>query len=153
VLYSAKIVLRLPGSFVMGELRRFGVSIEAELGDRFDAHLRAKGIPSRSEGIRDLVRNALVAAEWTGTQEVAGTISMVYDHHRRELLAKLMDLQHDYHGLTVASQHVHLQHDACLEVLIVKGPASRVQGLFDRLRAIKGMKHIAITRTTPGHRP
>lgn len=136
---------------VMGGLRRFGVSIEAELSDRFDAYLRAKGVPNRSEGIRDLVREVLVGEEWRGNEEVAGTISMVYDHHKRELLTKLMDLQHDYHELIVASQHVHLEHDTCLEVVIVKGPAARLQELYDRLQAVKGVKHVAITRTSLAH--
>jgi CopG family nickel-responsive transcriptional regulator len=134
----------------MPDLRRFGISIEAELSDRFDAYLAEKGCPNRSEGIRDLVRDVLVGEEWAENTEVAGCISLVYDHHRRELLTRLMDLQHDDHDLVLASQHVHIEHDTCLEVLIVRGRANRIRAFFHKLQALKGIKHVAISRTSLG---
>ncbi len=134
----------------MTDLTRFGVSIDKSLSERFDEYIREHGYTNRSEAIRDLMREALVRREWESGAEVAGGISLVYDHHKRELLNIIMDIQHDFHGLIISTQHVHISHHACLEVLIMKGKAEDIRCLFNKLHAVKGIKHIGITKTSTG---
>ncbi|MEK9149342.1 MAG: nickel-responsive transcriptional regulator NikR, partial [Candidatus Desantisbacteria bacterium] len=102
-------------------LVRFGVSLEDVLLVRFDGHLKEKGYPTRSKAISDLIREALVKEEWVGQGNVAGTVTLIYDHHRRELVNKLTDIQHDFYKIIISSQHIHLDHNNCLEVVVVKG--------------------------------
>lgn len=91
----------------MAELVRFGVSLEKDLLAHFDSHLKGKKYTNRSEGIRDLIRDDLVKKQWQEGKEIAGTITMIYDHHKRELVNKLMDIQHDFGGLIISTQHIH----------------------------------------------
>lgn len=134
----------------MTELTRFGVSIEKKLAREFDSLVRKENYPNRSEAIRDMIREKLVKKEWMGRDEVAGTITLVYDHHRRDLLNSLVDVQHDYHSLIAANQHVHLDHDNCLEVVVVKGKPVEIENLTNRLKSAKGVKHVQLTMTTTG---
>ncbi len=135
----------------MAPLVRFGVSLEKELLDPFDRHIRRKNYANRSEALRDLIRHELVQEEWAAAGEVAGAVTLIYDHHKRELVNTLMDIQHDFGGLIISSQHVHLDHDNCLEIIAVKGLAKEVQSLADRLRAVKGVKHGTLSMSTTGH--
>lgn len=134
----------------MTELIRFGVSIEKELLAKFDRYIKHKNYPNRSEAFRDLIRDSLVKKEWLEEHEVAGAITLVYNHHKRELVNKLTDIQHDFHGLVVSSQHIHLDGDNCLEIIAVKGNPKRIVNLANNLKATKGVKHGALTMATTG---
>jgi CopG family transcriptional regulator, nickel-responsive regulator len=125
----------------MSELFRFGVSIDKSLLDRFDRLIKRKKYTNRSEAFRDLIRDELVRREWAEGKEVAGAITFVYGHHQPDLLNKLMEIQHRYHGLIISAQHIHLDHRHCLEILAVKGNPGEVQQLADRLRSVKGVRH------------
>lgn len=129
---------------------RFGVSLDRDLLNRFDLEIKKKGYTNRSEAIRDLIRGSLVKKEWEEGEEVAGAITLVYDHKKRELVNKLTDLQHDYHEVIISTQHIHLDKNNCLEIVVVKGKPKEVVNLADRLRAMKGVKHGALTMTTTG---
>ncbi|HCL90956.1 MAG TPA: nickel-responsive transcriptional regulator NikR, partial [Candidatus Atribacteria bacterium] len=119
----------------MSEIIRFGVSLEKELLEKFDILIKEKKYPNRSEAIRDLIRENLVKKEWVEGKEVAGAITLVFDHHKRELMNTLTDIQHDFHTLIISSQHIHLDHDNCLEIIVVKGKPTEVRELADKLRA------------------
>jgi len=134
----------------MPELIRFGVSLEKRLLENFDSLIARKEYSNRSEAIRDLIRDSFVKEEWEKDKEVAGAISIVYDHHKRELVDKVMDIQHEYHDMIIASQHAHLDHHNCLEVIIVKGKAGKIKNLSDKLRSIKAVKHGSLSLTTLG---
>ena len=124
----------------MGEIVRFGVSIDPELLNRFDGLCNEKGYENRSEAIRDLIRKSLVEREWNqNTGEVAATLTLIYNHHKSGLAQKLTQAQHDAHHLIVTMLHVHLDHDNCLEVIVLKGESEEVKNLSDRLIATKGI--------------
>jgi CopG family transcriptional regulator, nickel-responsive regulator len=134
----------------MPRLLRFGVSLEEDLLKQYDLLVRKRGYASRSEALRDLIRRELVARQWEGGREIAGAITIVYDHHRRQLVNRLLDVQHDFGGIIISSQHVHLGHDSCLEIIAVKGSPAEAQKLADRLRSIKGVKHGTLSMSTTG---
>lgn len=135
----------------MTELVRFGVSMNEQLLKMFDKKIVARGYANRSEAVRDLIRNRLVEMEWEDeNQEVAGTITLVYDHHVRGLSHLLTELQHNWHELFLTTTHVHLDHHNCLEVLVIKGPAGKVREVADRLVGVKGVKHGQLTITSTG---
>ncbi|WP_302513913.1 nickel-responsive transcriptional regulator NikR [uncultured Desulfovibrio sp.] len=135
----------------MGKLTRFGVSLDEELLEPFDALCAVKGYSNRSEAIRDLIRKALVAEEWHQADgQGAGTLTLVYDHHKNDLARRLTQMQHDEHDIIIATLHVHLDHHNCLEVLILKGEATRVRALADKLISCKGVKHGTFSGTTTG---
>ena len=135
----------------MGKLTRFGVSLDEELLEPFDALCAVKGYSNRSEAIRDLIRKALVAEEWQQADgQGAGTLTLVYDHHKNDLARRLTQMQHDEHDIIIATLHVHLDHHNCLEVLILKGEAARVRALADKLMSCKGVKHGTFSGTTTG---
>lgn len=135
----------------MGKLTRLGVSLDEELLEPFDALCAVKGYSNRSEAIRDLIRKALVAEEWHQADgQGAGTLTLVYDHHKNDLARRLTQMQHDEHDIIIATLHVHLDHHNCLEVLILKGEATRVRALADKLISCKGVKHGTFSGTTTG---
>lgn len=134
----------------MTSLVRFGVSVEQRLLDEFDELIARKGYTNRSEAIRDLIRDHLVGQEWDDDQETVGTVTFVYDHHVRDLTHRLTALQHDYQHLIQSGMHVHLDHDHCLEVLVLRGKGSEIQRLSDALVSTKGVKHGKLTMTTTG---
>ena len=135
----------------MGKLTRFGVSLDEELLEPFDALCAVKGYSNRSEAIRDLIRKALVAEEWQQADgQGAGTLTLVYDHHKNDLARRLTQMQHDEHDIIIATLHVHLDHHNCLEVLILKGEAARVRALADKLISCNGVKHGTFSGTTTG---
>ncbi len=134
----------------MEKLARFGVSLDGKLLELFDRAIKNRGYTSRSEAIRDLIRSDLVAREWEEAKEVVGVIMLVYDHHRRELQKAVTDLQHRHLGEIVSTQHVHLDHHNCLEVVIVRGGSGKVRELADRLQALRGVKHCSLSMSTTG---
>ncbi len=137
----------------MAGVCRIGVSIGGDLLAKFDGLMAARGYTSRSEAFRDMIRKELVQEAWQSPgAEVFGTVTLVYDHHARLLTGKLTGLQHQYHGAILSSLHVHLDHDNCLEVILVKGKAGLVRKLADALIAVKGVKHGRYTVTTGGRR-
>ena len=135
----------------MSKVVRFGVSLEKELLAKFDKLIGEKDYPNRSEAIRDLIRENLVKKEWAAEgEEVAGAITLVYDHHKRELVNKLTDIQHDFHRLIISTQHIHLDHNHCLEIAVVRGKPKEVERLAQKMRSTKGVKHGALTMATTG---
>jgi CopG family nickel-responsive transcriptional regulator len=130
---------------------RYTVSMDARLLDKFDALIERKGYANRSEAIRDLIRAQLVEEQWReATGKVAATVTLVYDHHSRQVADRLADLQHHHHDLVVSATHVHLDNDNCLEVVILRGMARAVRALADELIACKGVKHGKAVLTTEG---
>jgi CopG family transcriptional regulator, nickel-responsive regulator len=128
---------------------RVSLSLPTALAAALDQLAEAKGAASRSALVADLVREAVVEhRSRKGRQDIAGTITLVYDHHARNLQAKLTDIQHDAEALIVAVMHVHLSHHDCLEVLVVRGQARKVRKLADHLGAVRGVKHARLTITT-----
>lgn len=135
----------------MGKTIRFGVSLDSDLLEKFDALCDERSYQTRSEAIRDLIRNMLIQKEWEDVQgETAGTLSMVYDHHQSDLAQKLTELQHDYLDIIVASLHVHLDHNNCMEILVLRGIGERLRDLGQKLTSTKGVKHGKLTLTTTG---
>ncbi len=132
------------------KLSRFGVSLEGELLGKFDAFIRAEGYFNRSQAIAGLIRKEFVSNEFSRGGAVAGAVTLVYDHHRREVVNKLLDIQHDHGATIISGQHVHLDHDNCLEIIAVKGPGIKVKTLADRLKAVKGVKHATLSVTSAG---
>ncbi|MBV9267317.1 MAG: nickel-responsive transcriptional regulator NikR [Acidobacteriaceae bacterium] len=134
----------------MGQLTRTGIAIDDDLLARFDRFIARQGYANRSEAFRDLIRDRLVGAAVEAPEaHVVGTITLIYDHHSRLLPEKLMDLQHDHHDVIIATTHAHIDHDTCLEVLVVKGRAKQVQKLADLLIGTKGVRHGRLVMTSP----
>lgn len=131
---------------------RFGVSIEPDLLKNFDKMIKKEGYTNRSEAIRDLIRKNLITEKNKNPEaEAIGTLTMIYDHHVRNLTDKLLDLQHDHTKEILTTTHVHIDHHNCLEVLVLKGKTRSVQKLADNIKALKGIKHgeLVITQTSP----
>ena len=133
-------------------LTRFSISIDEELMDQFDAKIRKDRCPTRSKAVGDLIRSSLVQTEWQEGDEVAGAIVLVYDHHTRDVVNRLMDVQHDCHDAIISTQHIHLDHDNCLEIVAVKGTSREITTLVKRLKAVKGLKHVSLAAGTMGQR-
>ncbi len=135
----------------MSDIIRFGVSIDSQLIKKFDALINRKGYATRSEAIRDMIRDTLVEEEWeAGAQETVGTITIVYNHHTRELEHALTDMQHKSFHQIISTLHVHLDAHNCLEVLVVKGKGLEIKKIADRLIGTRGVKHGKLTMTTTG---
>jgi CopG family nickel-responsive transcriptional regulator len=135
----------------MSELVRFGVSLEKALLDRFDVLIRGKQYTNRSEALRDLIRQELVKREWQEGHDVAGAITMIYDHHQRDILRRAMDIQHEFQKVIISTQHIHLDHHNCLEILAARGEAADIRKLADALRSIKGVRHSTLNMSSTGH--
>jgi len=123
------------------EVKRFGVSLEKDLLNALNSFVKKHKFPNRSQAIRFLIRNNLTEQKWRQNEEVAGCIVLVYDHHKRDLLNKSTNLQHQYQDLVLSVQHVHLNHHNCLETIAIMGKAKKLVELADRLIALKGIKH------------
>ena len=136
----------------MTDLARFGISIDQRLLDSFDQLIRTKGYVNRSEAIRDMIRNALVEdqLERVDTTPTVGTVTLIYDHHTRDLSDKLTEHQHSHHEAIVSALHVHLDAHHCLEVVVVRGSAAQVKRLAGELIGTKGVKHGKLVLTTVG---
>lgn len=131
-------------------LVRFGVSIEEDVLAKFDNLIKKKGYANRSKAIGDLIRESLVEQEWKSGKVVAGIITLVYDHHQRELASALTNTQHDFHQIIISTQHIHLDHHRCLEVVVVRGKPQEIQGLADKLRSTRGVEHTSLSMATTG---
>jgi len=136
----------------MSDVVRFGISIDERLLEKFDRHIDDKGYSNRSEAVRDLIRNALVDEQWAKDDqgEMVGTVSLVYDHHTRELSDKLTEHQHSHHRNIISALHVHLDEHHCLEVVVIKGKAGVIRKLAEELIGTKGVKHGRLMTTTTG---
>jgi CopG family nickel-responsive transcriptional regulator len=134
----------------MGVLSRIGIAIDSELLKRFDRSIAQSGYTNRSEAFRDLIRDRLVGERTADPQSpVVGTITLIYDHHASGVSEKLTELQHKEHELVVSTSHAHLDHDSCLEVLLVRGSSARVAKFADRLIGLKGVQHGRLVMTVP----
>ena len=130
---------------------RFSVSLPPALLEQLDQMTAQKGYENRSQAMADMIRAQLVEhRQKYGTEEIAGTITLVYDHHKQHVQAALTEIQHDHHHVIVCSSHVHLDHDNCLEVLVVRGKAELIKRIADELTSAKGVKHGKLTITTTG---
>ncbi|HTI99222.1 MAG TPA: nickel-responsive transcriptional regulator NikR, partial [Dongiaceae bacterium] len=129
----------------------FSVSLPPKLLKQFDTMAGEKGYDNRSLAIADMMRDHLVEhRQKFGAEEIAGTITLVYDHHKSHVQETLTDIQHDHHEVIISALHVHLDHHNCLEVLVVRGPAGQIKKISDALIAAKGVKHGKLTVTTTG---
>ena len=135
----------------MGKLVRFGVSLDEELLVPFDQMCTLHGYSNRSEAIRDLIRNALLKEKFKKIDNCSsGILSIVYDHHKYDLANKVLNIQHEDFEIIITSVHVHLDHENCLEVLILKGTTERMNHLANKLISLRGIKHGTFTATSLG---
>jgi CopG family transcriptional regulator, nickel-responsive regulator len=140
----------------MGFLSRIGIALDSDLLDRFDRHISRQGYTNRSEAFRDLIRDKLVAQQTASPgATVVGTVTLIYDHHAHGVTEKLTELQHAHHQLVVSTSHAHLDHDSCLEVLIVHGKSAVVEAFAGRLIGLKGVQHgrlvMSVSEPAPLH--
>jgi len=131
------------------KLMRIGVSLPSNLLRRFDSIIKERGYSSRSEGIRDAIRNYIVEYEWMSGEsgERVGVVTFIYDHERKGIDSELVDLQHHFIDVIRTSLHIHLDKSNCLEVVIVGGDAKRLKELTERIMSLKGVKHVKLTTT------
>ena len=134
----------------MEKLVRFGVSLPGDLLKKFDRLIGERKYQNRSEAIRDLLRRELIKKEMTSGKNATGAVLIVYDHHKRELVNKLIDIQHDYHDVIISSQHVHLDHHNCIEIIAVKGNVEKIRTFSNMLQSQKGVKQGELTLATTG---
>ena len=134
----------------MGKTVRFGVSVESELLASFDRFVKKHGYPNRSKALRDLMRQALVEEAWDEDAETVGSLTLVYDHHDPGLVQKLTEIQHHYHGNTIATMHSHATQSDCIEIVMLKGRASIIKSLADKLISTKGVKHGQLVMSAVG---
>lgn len=129
-------------------LVRFGVSLEKELLSRFDKYISQRGYDNRSKAIADLIRKEFVEEKFKIGGEVVGAVTVVYDHHKRDLVNKVLNLQHDYSDIIISTQHIHLDHNNCLEIIAVRGKSNIIKKLKDKLSSLKGIKHTTLSITS-----
>jgi CopG family nickel-responsive transcriptional regulator len=134
----------------MSTVYRFGISLDKQLIEDFDRHIQRENYKNRSEAIRDLIREELVREQWRCEGVVAGAITLTYDHHKRDLVNKVIAIQHDFHHIIISSQHAHLDHHNCLEIIAVKGTSRDVSELAARLKSTRDVLHVALTMSTTG---
>ncbi|HLJ15676.1 MAG TPA: nickel-responsive transcriptional regulator NikR [Bryobacteraceae bacterium] len=135
----------------MSELSRIGVAIDSDLLEKFERLIAKRGYTNRSEAFRDLIRDELVETSWESPDsQVVGTVTLLYDHHVRMLSDKLMDMQHEAYRHVLSTLHVHLDHDNCLEVLVLRGKAAEVKKIAEALISTKGVKHGRLTISASG---
>jgi CopG family nickel-responsive transcriptional regulator len=132
-------------------LRRFGVSLPDALLEKFDRLIERRGYSNRSEAIRDMIRATLVEEEWAAnTGEVVAALTIVYDHHSSDISHRLLGIQHDAHDTILSTMHIHMDAHNCMEVLVLRGAAQRVEDVANRLISARGVKHGKLFRTTRG---
>jgi len=134
----------------MPKVTRVTVSIDEPLLEQFEQYLKDNGYPSRSEGIKSIMRHALVEDEWQNDSDVAAAVTIVYDHHKPGVMQRMTEIQHDYGNMVICTQHVHLDHHNCMEVLIVRGKSADIKALYAALKSIKGLKHSSLSASTTG---
>ncbi|MCL1972298.1 MAG: nickel-responsive transcriptional regulator NikR [Endomicrobia bacterium] len=129
----------------MTKISRFGVSLNKDILDKFDRLINDQEYPTRSKAIEDLINFYISGENLTNdTTSVIGTINIIYDHHKRELLKKLTDIQHDFQEIIVSSQHIHVSHHDCFEIIIVKGLKKEIEKLFSRVKGTKGIQNASL---------
>jgi CopG family nickel-responsive transcriptional regulator len=133
------------------ELMRIGVSLPDNLLERFDEIIKKRGYSSRSEGIRDAIRNYIIHYDWMNevVGERIGIISLIYEHDQRGLVSSLTEIQHEHSDLIKSSVHVHLDHDNCLEIIVSEGEGKRVKELAEQMMALKGVKYVKLSTVSP----
>jgi CopG family transcriptional regulator, nickel-responsive regulator len=130
---------------------RFSISVPDSLAKQLDQMARQKGYDNRSLAVADMIRAHLIEHRQNfGDEDIAGTITLLYDHHRQHVQAALTDIQHDHQAVIIATLHVHLDHHNCMEVLAVRGRAALIKRIADELIAAKGVKHGKLTVTSTG---
>lgn len=135
----------------MQKITRFGVSIDQKLLEHFDEKISSEGYLNRSEAIRDLIRECLVEKDWKlGDEEMIGVVSLVFSHAQRELTEALTEIQHHHYPSIISAVHIHLDHDNCLEVLILKGKGKKLRTITDELKTLRGVKHCQLSISTTG---
>lgn len=135
----------------MSPLSRIGISIDSELLSQFDSLIEKMGYSNRSEAFRDLIRDKLISErQEVKDDQSVGVVSIVYDHHKKEISDRIVEMQHEFGESIITSMHVHLDKDNCLEVIIARGRASRVKSIADRLIGTKGVKHGRLAMTSTG---
>jgi len=135
----------------MDRITRFGVSLETDLLEKFDSLIEKTGYSSRSEAIRDLIRERLVSEEWKDEdKETVGILGLVYSHEMRELTETLTKIQHQYVNIIVSSIHIHLDHHNCLEIVVLRGKSSLIKKIADELMSTRSVKHGKLIMTTTG---
>ena len=140
------VIVILNTYLVMG-IVRFGVSLEEDLLEALDKYAEENLFKNRSQAIRYLINKSLVSEKWDNDAIVAGSITLVFDHHRRELVNKLTNIQHRYHDNILSSLHFHLEHDLCMEIIAGKGKSSVLIELANSLISVKGIEHGKLTAT------
>ena len=136
----------------MGVLSRIGIALDSDLIKRFDRSIARRGYTNRSEAFRDLIRDRLVTEQTAAPDAiVVGTVTLIYNHHASGITEKLTEIQHEHHELVVSTSHAHLDHDSCLEVLIVHGKSAKVEKFADLLIGLKGVQHGRLVMTVPAH--
>jgi len=131
-------------------MKRFGVSLEDNLLKELDGLVKKHQLPNRSQAIRFLIRKNLVQEQWQNNVEVSACVALIYDHHRRDLLSKSTHVQHKSQHLILSTQHIHLDHNNCLEIIALKGKAKQLRELADKLIALKGVKHGGLVMSAIG---
>ncbi|MEO0270219.1 MAG: nickel-responsive transcriptional regulator NikR [candidate division WOR-3 bacterium] len=134
----------------MTKLKRFSVSLDRDLVSKFDKEIKKKNYPTRSKAIGDLIREYLVKKEWIEGKEVIGAIILIYNHHKRELVNKLLNIEHHFHKIIISSQHVHLDENNCLEIVITRGKPKDIEKLSNKLKSTKGVKYSSLNIATTG---
>lgn len=127
----------------MADLTRFGISMERWLLQNFDEYIRDAGYDNRSQAIAELMRSAVAENRWDQGGAIAGALSVIYNHHNRDLLSNYMEIQHRYFDIILSNQHIHLDHDNCLEIIALRGSAQRVRQLIGELRGMRGLEQIS----------
>ena len=135
----------------MSDIIRFGVSIEQDLLENYDRLIAERGYATRSEALRDLIREALIQRKIEDdlTTQVLGSLTLVYDHHASNLLQEMAHVQHDFHEVVMSVMHIHVSHTDCMEILAVRGIVSEIVSLADKLLSLKGIKNGKLFLTLP----
>lgn len=136
----------------MPKLERLSISLEEPLLKKLEALVKESGYRNRSEFIRDLVRSRLVSKEWEKDEEALGTVTLVYNHNARRLSSKLTGLQHHHHHAILATTHVHLSHDICAEMIMIRGRAGDIRRIADQMRQQKGVLHVELSMSSTGEK-
>lgn len=134
----------------MADLVRLSLSLPQPLLQQLEAMMQQQGYTNRSEFIRDMIRDQLVTREWTAPAETLGTVTLVYNHHIRQLSERLIELQHHHYHVILAATHVHLDHNLCAEMILVRGQPAQIQELADHLRQQKGVLHATLSISSTG---
>lgn len=133
----------------MKKLIRFGVSLDEDLLKTFDGIIKRNRYPNRSKALAGIIQQHVTEKAWDDNKEVFGAFTMAYDHHRRLLVNKLLEIQHDYHDIILSSQHLHITHDVCLEIVAVRGKGRRIKDILDKIRSQKGVLHATFIESLP----